>query len=437
MKSIRLGLIGFGTVGAGVAHILDNRGDELADRTGIRLEITKVAVRDLNKKRAVAIDPKLMTDDPFEVVTSPDVDIVVEVMGGEDNALALLLKAAHNGKHLVTANKHLLALRGEEVYNAVEQDRVELGFEAAVAGAIPVIRSVREAFAGDRIELIQGIVNGTGNYILSRMTDEGKPFDEILKDAQALGYAEVDPTFDVEGIDSAHKIAILATVGFKTAVEFNDVYTEGITAITPMDIEMAREFGFRIKLLAVAERNAESVDVRVHPAMIPSDSPIANVNGAFNAVELFGESSGINMLVGPGAGGGPTASAIMGDVIDISKKIVHGSAGKSAPMSAPAGTRRKLPVRPIAKVRCEYYLRFTVPDKPGVLARLSGALGESCISISSMIQRGRRENEPVSVVLMTHTALEADMDKALRAIDEMNICAEPTMKIRIARDEKS
>jgi len=434
MDSIKIGMIGFGTVGAGVVNLLEENGSALADRIGRKLILEKIAVRDTGKKRGAPFDRAKLTTDPRQIVESPDIDIVIEVMGGEEEALNLTLQAIKNGKHLVTANKLMLALRGEEVYQAAESAGVELGFEAAVAGAIPVIRTIRHSFASDRIALVQGIVNGTGNYILSRMTDEGKPFDDILKDAQALGYAEADPALDVGGGDSAHKIAILASLAFRTPVDFKDVYTEGITAITPEDIIMAGEFGYRVKLLALARRNHDSIDVRVHPAMVPKNHMIANVNGALNAVEIVGDYAGPNTLQGPGAGAGPTASAVVADIVDIGGKIVYGGAGKVSPIGIPLSSRKKIPVAPVDKVSSEYYLRFTVPDRPGVLAEISGALGRNKISISSMIQRGRKENEPVSVVLMTHTALESDLNRALDEIARTDICQADTMRVRIVKD---
>ncbi|HEB71655.1 MAG TPA: homoserine dehydrogenase [Nitrospirae bacterium] len=434
MDSIKIGMIGFGTVGAGVVNLLEESGSALADRIGRKLVLEKIAVRDTGKKRGAPFDRARLTTDPRQIVESPDIDIVIEVMGGEEEALSLTLQAIKNGKHLVTANKLMLALRGEEVYQAAESAGVELGFEAAVAGAIPVIRTIRHSFASDRIALVQGIVNGTGNYILSRMTDEGKPFDDILKDAQALGYAEADPALDVGGGDSAHKIAILASLAFRTPVDFKDVYTEGITAITPEDIIMAGEFGYRVKLLALARRNHDSIDVRVHPAMVPKNHMIANVNGALNAVEIVGDYAGPNILQGPGAGAGPTASAVVADIVDIGGKIVYGGAGKVSPIGIPLSSRKKIPVAPVDQVSSEYYLRFTVPDRPGVLAEISGALGRNKISISSMIQRGRKENEPVSVVLMTHIALESDLNRALDEIARTDICQADTMRVRIAKD---
>ncbi|VAX17857.1 Homoserine dehydrogenase [hydrothermal vent metagenome] len=434
MDSIKIGMIGFGTVGAGVVNLLEESGSALADRIGRKLVLEKIAARDLSKKRGAPFDRAKLTTDPKKIVESRGIDIVIEVMGGEDEALGLTLQAIKNGKHVVTANKLMLALRGEEVYKAAEEAGVELGFEAAVAGAIPVIRTIRHSFASDRILLVQGIVNGTGNYILSRMTDEGKPFDEILKDAQALGYAEADPALDVGGGDSAHKIAILASLAFKTPVDFKDVYTEGITAITPEDIIMAGEFGYRVKLLALARRSRDSIDVRVHPAMLPKSHMIANVNGALNAVEIIGDYAGPNTLQGPGAGAGPTASAVVADIVDIGEKIVHGGAGKVSPVGIPLSLRKKIPVAPVEQVSSEYYLRFTVTDRPGVLAEISGALGRNKISISSMIQRGRKENEPVSVVLMTHTALESDLNRALGEIAKTDVCQADTMRVRIVKD---
>lgn len=436
MAVIRLGLIGLGVVGGGVAGLLRDRGASLASRLGADIVITRAAVKDLKKVRDTGVDPAIVTDDPFKVVNAPDVDIVVEVMGGETPALELLLTAAKNRKSIVTANKRLLAIHGEKIYRAVEDAGVELGFEAAVAGAVPVIGAIKTGFAANRIDGVYGIINGTSNYILSRMTLEGKSYGDALKEAQALGYAEADPTFDVEGVDTAHKIAVLASLGFETPIDFNSIYTEGITRLTPEDIGMAKEFGYRIKLLAVAKRVDGALDVRVHPAMIPASHPMANVNGALNAVEIKGNFAGTNLLIGPGAGAGPTASAVMADVLDIAGRMAHGVAGKRAPMVTPAAKRVKMEVRSVDTARSQYYMRFCVPDRPGVMAALSGALGENGISIASMIQRGRKEGgQPVSVVMMTHTAMEADLRKALAKIEGQKIVSKPTMVIRIEGEE--
>jgi homoserine dehydrogenase len=427
-------MIGFGAVGSGVVNLFNNMTREIFERVGLSVELVKIAVRNKGKKRSQIFDKNKITEDAFSIVTDPEIDIVVEVMGGEEPAMALILKAISQGKHVVTANKHLLAMRGEEVYSAVESGEVELGFEAAVAGAIPIVRAIRSAFAGDRIDMIQGIVNGTGNYILSRMTSEGKPFNEILKDAQSLGYAESDPAFDIEGIDSAHKVAIMAALAFGTSVNFGSVFIEGITSITPDDISMAREFGLKIKLLATAKRCEGGIEARVHPAMIPQSHFLASVNGAYNAIEIICDNAAKNVLIGPGAGSGPTASAIAGDVIDIACKIARGGAGKTPPMLIPLELRNETKVKAISDMVFEYYLRFTVSDRPGILAKLAGALGEKGISIASMIQRGRQENEPVSVVLTTHSAAEADLDMALEQLKDTDICLAPVTKIRIQKD---
>ncbi|VAX21924.1 Homoserine dehydrogenase [hydrothermal vent metagenome] len=435
MRSVKIGLIGCGVVGEGFVDLLDKRKESISARVGAPVKIIKIAVRDKSKKRGRHIDEALLTQDPFEVVNSPEVNIVVEVMGGEDPALKLMLKAAENGKSIVTANKHLLALHGERVCQAVESAKVELGFEAAVAGAVPIINSLKGPFAGDGIVSIQGIVNGTCNYILSRMTDEGCSFADALNEAQTLGYAEADPAFDVEGIDSAHKIAILASLVFETPVDFADINAEGITSITQEDVAMAKEFGFRVKSLAIAKRAGDKIDIRVHPAMIAGDNPIAKVNGALNAIAIKGESAGMNMLVGPGAGAGPTASAVMGDVVEIARKILSGS-GNSLPMNVPVKSRKKLGILPINEVKTQFYLRLTVPDRPGVLAMIAGALGEFGVSIASMIQRGREENKPVSVVLMTHAANGADLACAIEKIKTQNILNAPAVAIRIENGEK-
>lgn len=435
MKPVRVGLIGLGAVGAQVARILVEEGaTSLAARAGAPLRLVKAAVRDISKTRQFTPDPSLLTTDPFEVVNSPEVDIVVELIGGENPAFDLAIGAARKRKGFVTANKLLLALRGAEVFEAFEKCGARLGYEAAVAGAIPILRAIRESFVGDTLERVQGIVNGTGNYILSRMTDEGIPFDDVLKDAQRLGYAEADPTLDVEGIDSAHKIAILAALAFETIVDFSDVYTEGITRITPEDVESARQLGYRIKLLGIASKVDGAISLRVHPAMLPERSFMANVNGPFNAVETQGKNAGVNTLVGRGAGGGPTATATLSDIISIARDITSGGAPRMAPLGAPISGLGKLPVIPMDELRTEYYLRFTVPDRPGVLAQIAGALGDNGISIASMIQRERMENQPVSVVLMTHDAVEADMKKALAQIEATGICLAPTMIIRIAEN---
>ncbi len=432
MKPVKLGLIGFGTVGSAIEDLINRNGDLLASRIGAGLEIVKVAVRDTTKKRETKLDTALFTDDPFDVVNDPAVQIVVEAMGGESLALELTLQAAKNGKHIVTANKHLLAMRGAEVFAAVGENGVELGFEAAVAGAIPIVRTLRSSFSANRIISLYGIVNGTANYILSKMADEGAPYETALSEAQRLGYAEADPTFDVEGIDSAHKAAILASLAFGTPVDFSDVYVEGVTRITAEDIGMAKEFGYVIKLLAIAKYEREMVEIRVHPAMVACSNPIAKVSGAFNAIEIDCSEGGVNMLVGPGAGGGPTASAMLGDIADIATKILAGSAGKT-PSSM---SQDPIAVRPMVEIKSRHYLRFTVPDSPGVLAQLAGLLGDNGISIASMMQRGRKADMPVSVVLMTHTALTANLDKALDEIGRLGICSAPTVVIRVEGEEE-
>lgn len=430
MNSIKLGLLGFGVVGQGIARLIRENGDTLAARIGVPVEICAIAVRDLDKKRDEAPEGVIFTDDPYEVVDNPDVDIVVEVMGGDDPALALIVKAAANRKHIVTANKHLLAIQGETIYRAVEEAGVALGFEAAVAGAIPIVRTLKKAFAANRVRSIYGIVNGTCNYILSSMADDGTSYEEALSAAQELGFAEADPKFDVEGIDSAHKIAILASLAFETSIDFAGVYTEGISQLTPADIELAKEFGYAIKLLAVAKRKDNGIEVRVNPAMVPLTDPIASVKGAYNAIELDCAEAEINTLVGPGAGSGPTASAILGDVADIAQRAVYGG-GFKPPMNVKFDKRESIPLIPMDELVSRYYLRFTVPDRPGVLAQLSGALGERNISIASMIQKGHEQLSAVSVVLTTHAAKEADLKAALAKIETLGLSDEPAMVIRI------
>jgi homoserine dehydrogenase len=436
-KRVGVGLIGFGVVGEGVARLVRDNAATLTARIGVPIEVVRVAVRDLSRPRGVELDPALFTDDPFRVVDDPKVDIVVEVMGGEHPALELLLAALNKGKPVVTANKALLAIHGEQLYAAAEKNGARLRYEAAIGGVIPIVRTLTGAFAANRIDTVYGIVNGTCNYILTRMAEEGVGYDDALAEAQRLGYAEADPSVDVEGIDAAHKMAILAALAFDTPIDFSDVSVEGIGRISPVDIDMAAAFGYGIKLLGVARRHDDAaVEVRVHPAMVPLDMPIASVNGALNAIEVEGAEMGTNMLVGPGAGQGPTASAVLGDVADLARGLVDGAAVSPRPMNVPVASRVKLPPLPASKAEGRFYLRFTTSDRPGIMAALTKPLGDHGVSIASMIQTEHESDgeETAAVVMLTHRAGGEALAAALAEIDGVGILRSPTVVIRLVGD---
>lgn len=433
MKTVKVGLLGFGTIGSGVVKILSDSGDLIRRRLGTDVELIKIADLDITSDRGVAVGPDVLTKKAEDVLDHPDIEIVIELIGGYDPARKFLLQAINNGKHVVTANKALLAVHGDEIFSAVEEKGLSIGFEGAVGGAIPIIRSIREAFVANRFCAIEGIVNGTANYILSKMSDENCDFSAALKEAQEKGFAEADPTFDIEGIDSAHKIAVLTRLAFGTPVNFNDISIQGISNITPEDIQCAREFGYRIKLLAIAKSDGQSVDVRVHPAMIPAGNPIANVNGVLNAVRICDDLMEENILIGHGAGSLPTGSAVVGDVVEIARNMIAGNGVRVPPQSYQKSAVKPIPIKDISEISAEYFLRFKVMDKPGVLSKISGILGQHSISIMSVIQRARasQEGEAVSLVIMTHMAGEKDIKEALQEIDELDDVCEKTNLIRV------
>lgn len=433
---IGVGIVGFGTVGTGVAKVLLNNAALITRRVGVPIELVRVADLDVVRDRGVALPAGVLTTDSRQVLTAPDIDIVVELIGGYDTAKRVILDAIAAGKHVVTANKALLALHGEEIFDAAVRKGVDVGFEASVGGGIPVIRALTEGLAGNTIESIYGIINGTSNYILSRMTREGHGFEEVLTDAQRAGYAEADPTFDVAGIDSAHKLAILVNLAYGTPVNFKDIYTEGITNITPIDIAYAKQFGFTIKLLGIAKLVDGEIEARVHPTMLPSASPIAQVEDVYNAIQLVGDAVGDVVLYGRGAGAMPTGSAVVSDVIAIGRNILKNSTGRVPVASFQQDQRRPLRLRSMEEISSLYYLRFTVVDRPGVLAQIAGELGRCGISISSMVQQGRREGQTVPIVIKTHVAKERDVQTALREINRKAFVSEPTTLIRVeGKDE--
>lgn len=435
---IAVGLIGFGTVGTGVAKVLSANAGPIRRRLGVPLDLVKVADLDLTADRGITLPPGVLTANVREVIDDPRIDIVIELIGGYDPAKRFLLDAMSKGKHVITANKALLAVHGEELWQAASRAGVDIGFEASVCGGIPILRALTEGLVANRIQSLYGIVNGTSNFILTRMTEAGRPFEDVLTEAQQAGYAEADPTFDVAGIDAAHKLAILVNLAFGTPVNFKDVFVEGITGIAPMDIAYATEFGYTIKLLGIAkvqggddsDASAE-VEARVHPTMIPNDSPLARVGGVYNAIQVTGDAVGDIMLYGRGAGSLPTASAVVSDVVDIARNVLTGATRRIPPCGFQADQRRPLRIRPIADVTGLYYLRFMVLDRPGVLSQLSGVLGKHDISISSVLQRGRQVGQTVPVVMMTHTAIERNVQAALREINALSFVSAPTTLVRV------
>ena len=430
MNEIKIALLGLGTVGSGVVKVLESHGAEMQERAGCRLVLRRVADADLTRPReGLDLGRLPLVGDANRVLDDPEVQIVIELVGGLEPARTFILKALASGKHVVTANKALLAHHGAEIFAEARRNRVMLGFEAAVAGGIPLIRAVKEGLPANRILSAFGIVNGTCNYILSKMTDEGRDFAEVLKEAQAKGYAEADPTLDIEGLDSAHKLQILASLAFRTTVDLKDIYTEGITGVAGEDVVNAGELGYRIKLLAIAKASDGSLEARVHPTMIPADSPMAAVSGVFNAVFITGDNVGNLMFYGRGAGQLPTASAIWSDTLDIARRVAHGI--PALDVDLPSVSERPLPLRPMDEIRSAYYLRVMAMDRPGVLAQVAGILGRHDISLVSVLQKGRAHGEAVPVVMMTHDARERDMRTALAGIDKLPVVASRTTMIRV------
>jgi homoserine dehydrogenase len=430
VSDVRIGVLGLGTVGAGVVKILQTRRAMLQERAGATLTLAAVADTDLTRPReGLDLRALPLVGDAARVLDDPSIHVVVELVGGLEPARTFILRALAAGKHVVTANKALLAHHGAELYEEARRRGVALAFEAAVAGGIPLIRAVKDGLVANRVLSLAGIVNGTCNYILSKMTDEGLDFSLVLKEAQAHGYAEADPTLDIEGMDSAHKLQILVALAFRTFIDLKHIHTEGITRVTAQDIDYARELGYRIKLLAIAKATDHGVEVRVHPTMIPAASPLAAVAGVFNAIFLTGDAVGDLMFYGRGAGQLPTASAVWSDVLEIARRVAHGI--PSLALELPSVGPQPLALTPMEAIRCCYYLRVTAHDRPGVLSRVAGILGDNDISIANVIQKGRGTREAVPVVMLTHEARERDMRAALAAIDALPDVAATTMMIRV------
>jgi homoserine dehydrogenase len=433
-NGINIGLLGFGTIGTGVVRVLQKNADVLQQRLGAPVELLKIADLDITTDRGVQVEQGILTTNVEDVISHPEIDLVIELIGGYEPAKSFLLKAIANGKHVVTANKALMAVHGQEIIAAANKAGVSVMFEAAVGGGIPVISPIKESLGANRFSSVLGILNGTCNYILTKMTDHGSEFAAVLKEAQQLGYAEADPTFDIEGVDTAHKIALLSGLCFGTRVDFNQVYIEGISNIDAVDISFAKQMGYKIKLLAIGKNHGDQIEVRVHPTMIPAEDQLAEVDGVFNAVRLTGDFVGPTLLYGSGAGMDPTASAVMGDVMAISRDILSGARLRVPIMGCCEEAIQSLPIQPMSEIISHYYLHFKSLDRPGVLARIAGCLGNYDISIQSMIQPERHDADCVPIVLMTHAAKEADVVKALKEIEAFDITCQTPRLIRVEHD---
>ena len=432
MKPVKIGILGLGTVGCGTISVLARNGQEIARRAGREISIIQASARDLKKKRPCSTDGIKLVQDPHEVVRNPEIEVVVELIGGYEPARALVLEAIANGKHVVTANKALIAVHGNEIFAQAQKKGVMVAFEAAVAGGIPIIKSVREGLAGNRIEWLAGIINGTSNFILTEMRDKGADFADALKEAQRLGYAEADPTFDVEGIDTAHKLTILAAIAFGIPLKFKQAYTEGITGITRMDVQYAENLGYRLKLLGIARRTNGGVELRVHPTLIPERRLIANVDGAMNAVLVKGDAVGPTLFYGAGAGAEPTASAVVADLVDVVRTLTVDPNNRVPHLAFQPDALVDLPILPIEDVETSYYLRLHALDKPGVLAEVTRILADLNISIESILQKEPRPNEEtVPVIILTQRVREKNMNEAIARIEKLASIKGKVARIRL------
>ena len=436
MKPIKVALLGIGTVGSGVFNVLRRNQAEISARVGRGIEIVLVADRNLAHAKSITGDAVEVIDDAFAAVSRPDIDVVVELIGGYTVAKELVLKAIENGKHVVTANKALLAVHGTEIFKAAQQKGVMVAFEAAVAGGIPIIKALREGLSANRIEWIAGIINGTTNFILSEMRDKGLDFADVLKEAQRLGYAEADPTFDIEGVDAAHKITLLSAIAFGTDVQFDKTYVDGITQLASVDIRYAEQLGYRIKLLGVTRRAAEGIELRVHPTLIPAKRLIANVEGAMNAVVVHGDAVGTTLYYGKGAGSEPTASAVIADLVDVARLHTAEQEHRVPHLAfQPNAMQTHLPLLPMSAVVTSYYLRLRVADQAGVLAQITGILAAANISIDAIVQReadevGGAETNQTDVIILTHDCTESAMTAAIAQMQALPTVYQPIVRIR-------
>jgi homoserine dehydrogenase len=426
-----VGLIGFGTIGTGVVKLLARHAASIRQRVGCPIRLVRIADIDLKSDRGVRVDRRLLTTDARALIDDPAIDIVIELIGGYEPAKRFVMAALRAGKGVVTANKALLAVHGAEIFAEAERLGADLGFEASVGGGIPIIRTLKEGLAGDRSRAVYGIVNGTSNYILSTMTDAGRDFAEVLRGAQSEGLAEADPSYDVDGIDAAHKLCLITTLAFGAEGRFADVYTEGIRQIEPMDIAFARELGYTIKLLAIAKDHGTAVEMRVHPTMVPSTHVLAGVGGAYNAIYVQGDAVGSSMYFGRGAGMMPTAAAVVSDVMEIARARHRGVPLRVPPLGWPWARLRRVRARPMGDIASEFYLRFMAQDRPGVLARIAGILGRKRISIASVIQKERKRDTIVPIVIRTHAAPERNLRAALRELARLPIVRGAPALLRI------
>lgn len=432
MKPVRVGLLGLGTVGGGTVNVLGRNGEEIARRAGRQISITRAAVRSLDAPRICDTAGMDVTTDTRSVALDPDVDVIVELMGGTELARELVLEAVGAGKHVVTANKALIALHGNEIFAAAQANGVTVAFESAVAGGIPIIKAIREGLAGNRIEWLAGIINGTANFILTEMREKGRAFDDVLADAQALGYAEADPTFDIEGIDAAHKLAILGSIAFGIPLDFDSLYIEGITGITPLDVQFAEELGYRIKHLGIARRSQAGIELRVHPTLVPERRLIANVNGVMNAVLVKGDAVGPTLYYGAGAGAEATASAVIADLVDVVRALTTDPGNRVPHLAFQADQVTAVPIAPIEDVVSAHYLRMRAQDRPGVLAEVANFLAGQGISIEAVVQKEPAPGEEsVHLIMLTQAVKEGALNTAIAQIEASEHITGAVTKLRL------
>jgi len=432
MKPIHIGILGVGTVGGGTFTVLKRNGEEIARRAGRKIVVKMIADKDLKKARELVGDDAIITDNAHEITCNPDIDIVVELIGGQTIAKDLILEAIAHGKHVVTANKALLANHGTEIFAAARAKGLMVAFEAAVAGGIPIIKALREGLTANRITWIAGIINGTANFILSEMREKGLSFNEVLAQAQKLGYAEADPTYDIEGIDAAHKITLMSAIAFGIPVQFDKVYTEGITKLTGEDIQYAEELGYRIKLLGITKRVEKGIELRVHPTLIPVKRLIANVEGVMNAVVVKGDAVGATLYYGAGAGAEPTASSVIADLVDVTRMQTADPMHRVPTLSFQPDLLSNTPMLSMDDVETSYYLRMQAVDKPGVMAEITRILADNHISISAMIQKEASDgSDKVSIIMLTHTTLERNVNAAIKNIEALPVVTHQVFRIRI------
>ncbi len=432
MQSIKVGILGLGTVGAGTAEVLSRNATEITRRTGFQISVAMASVRDLNKPRGCDASGFALTEDPFAVVNANEVDVVVELIGGTDLAKDLVLQAIAQGKHVVTANKALIALHGNDIFQAADAKGVTVAYEAAVAGGISIIKSIREGFAGNQIQALAGIINGTGNFILTEMRDKGRTFEDVLAEAQELGYAEADPTFDVEGIDAAHKLAILAAIAYGTPLQFDDVYTEGISKLDLIDVAYAQELGYRIKHLGLAKKTASGLELRVHPTLIPEKRLLANVDGVMNAVLVKGDAVGNTLHYGAGAGAEPTASAVVADIVDVARTFGASHEHRVPALAFQSDSIQAMPTKSVAQFESAFYLRFEVADVAGAMSKLSAEFAKQDISIEGITQKEPAKGQStVPVIFITQRTVEGAVDQAVKQLEALDIVQGSAVKLRV------